>query len=393
MAGFGGEESWRDFRATMQQPVRTKVHEDLAAKRDFRHGSLRSLKSRLDTSKATICSNSRHIINPRSTMIGKAQQIDKIGRSGRELRVRNRTDPWKDPDGPAPMRRATDGPLVTFKASTVKVIKPPTGPGVTGCTLKGESVVAALEKRKHCMESDSPLYAGELDGGLPSDHLMVANALQEEAGLAYERGELVVAEELLTESMRMHEWTFGRSHRIIGYLVDQLAEIHYKQGNFETALPLFERAVELCKTLAGPAHPKTAKAMNNLAVIYHQLQRPSESEGLLRQALEIREDIVAKEIVDVGAAMLEVSGILNNLGIALTAMGRLKDATYHMERALTIHEELLGTEHQITQTSLTNLAAVHRGRGKYKQADKIIDSCQYLNLKTRYSTSSGMGML
>ena len=58
-------------------------------------------------------------------------------------------------------------------------------------------------------------------------------------------------------------------------------------GRYEEALPLYQRSLSICKEQLGANHPDTADSLFNLAVLYHQTQRPTDALTTLQRAIKI----------------------------------------------------------------------------------------------------------
>jgi Tetratricopeptide repeat len=43
-----------------------------------------------------------------------------------------------------------------------------------------------------------------------------------------------------------------------------------REGRYEEAEPLYERALEIFEKVVGPEHPHTTIGLNNLALLYHE---------------------------------------------------------------------------------------------------------------------------
>lgn len=43
-----------------------------------------------------------------------------------------------------------------------------------------------------------------------------------------------------------------------------------REGRYEEAEPLYERALEIFEKVLGPEHPYTTIGLNNLALLYHE---------------------------------------------------------------------------------------------------------------------------
>jgi tetratricopeptide (TPR) repeat protein len=66
-------------------------------------------------------------------------------------------------------------------------------------------------------------------------------------------------------------------------------------GQYDRALPLYESALEICKSELGDRHPSTATSLNNLAVLYYNTDRFSEASQAMTEALHIFEQVLGME--------------------------------------------------------------------------------------------------
>ena len=63
-------------------------------------------------------------------------------------------------------------------------------------------------------------------------------------------------------------------------------------GDYEKALPLYQRALEIIEKVLGPQHPDVATTLNNLAVLYESMGDYEKALPLYQRALEIREKVL-----------------------------------------------------------------------------------------------------
>ena len=64
-----------------------------------------------------------------------------------------------------------------------------------------------------------------------------------------------------------------RNTQMLQQSLNNLAVLYYNMGDYEKALPLYQRALEICEKVLGPQHPDVATTLNNLAELYHQYGR------------------------------------------------------------------------------------------------------------------------
>ncbi len=137
----------------------------------------------------------------------------------------------------------------------------------------------------------------------------------------------------------------------------KLASHEVAQGNGDAAAVLYRRALAKEDAVSGPAHPRIATRLNDLAL----LLPPQEAEPLLRRARDIQQNAF-------GPRHPETAVTLNNLANVLLATGRIREAEALARRALSILEEMLGAGHPRVATGSSNLADILRTRKDFAAA-------------------------
>ena len=97
---------------------------------------------------------------------------------------------------------------------------------------------------------------------------------------------------------------------------------------------------------------------------FYQRGQYKEMEPLLKSALTICEQVLGSEHPD-------TLGSLNNLAILYDEQGKYEQAEPLYQRALEASERVLGPEHPDTLTSLNNLANLYYSQSKYEQAEPL----------------------
>jgi tetratricopeptide (TPR) repeat protein len=106
--------------------------------------------------------------------------------------------------------------------------------------------------------------------------------------------------------------------------------LYDSQGKYESAEPLYQRALDIWERQLGADHPSTATSLNNLAALYH-------------------------------------------------SQGKYESAEPLYQRALDIYERQLGADHPDTANSLHNLALLYQSQGKYELAEPLfLRACSIL---------------
>jgi tetratricopeptide (TPR) repeat protein len=138
----------------------------------------------------------------------------------------------------------------------------------------------------------------------------------------------------------------------------------YAAGNYQSAIPLAQRALELEEKAWGPDHPNVATALNNLASLYRYSGQPAVAESLYRRALDIDERAF-------GPAHAQVARDLSNLASLYYSQKRYADAKPLYQWALATDEKALGPDHPDVATDLNNLAALYESQNRHGDAQPL----------------------
>ena len=84
-----------------------------------------------------------------------------------------------------------------------------------------------------------------------------------------------------------HVW--GKNHSRVATALNELAGLYQAQGQYTTAEPLYQRALQIREIAFGPDHPEVAESLNNLAVLYHLQGQYARAEPLYQRALRMLE--------------------------------------------------------------------------------------------------------
>ena len=82
----------------------------------------------------------------------------------------------------------------------------------------------------------------------------------------------------------------------------ELADL-YRQGKYQEAVKVAERAVEVAEKTFGPHHPRVAISLNNLATLYRLQGRYGEAESFYKLSLDIKERALGSNHPEVATAL------------------------------------------------------------------------------------------
>ena len=200
---------------------------------------------------------------------------------------------------------------------------------------------------------------------LGPEHIDVASAMSNLAGLYVYIGKYIQAEILYQQARGMYEHILGPTHPCVATTINDLALLYREQGWFAQAEPFLEQALALRIQAFGSEHPDVAVSFNNLALIYGDLGKYANSEELYQQALAIEERFL-------GAEHPEVATTLNNIGWLYYRQGRYDLVEAPHLQALAIREKGQGLDHPYVALSLNALGLLYRDQGYYTKAEPFL---------------------
>src|SRR5499427_6973845 len=218
-----------------------------------------------------------------------------------------------------------------------------------GVLHREEGRLAAAEP----LLTESLAIRRKLLGSMDKD---VAVTLVELARLLQDRGRDAEAEPLAREALAIRKQIFGDEHRETATSKNELGLLLLRRGDIAGAEPLFRENLATNQRLLGSGHPNTAAAMGNLALALNAKGELQAAEALVREALEIDRRVF-------GASNPEYAQTLNNLAGPVELQGRLQEAQALIEECLTIVGPSLPREHPRVLVYRVNLARVRIARG------------------------------
>jgi tetratricopeptide (TPR) repeat protein len=124
-------------------------------------------------------------------------------------------------------------------------------------------------------------------------------ALNQEAVDLYRAGDYDRALEVAKRALEVAGKALGPDHPDVAANRNNLAALYYAQGDYAQAGPLFKRALAISEKALGPEHPNVATSLNNLATLYYAQGDYAQAEPLFKRALAIRERALGPDHPDV----------------------------------------------------------------------------------------------
>jgi len=170
--------------------------------------------------------------------------------------------------------------------------------------------------------------------------------LEQKAGRAAE------AERLFTEAVDVGETHLGADHPSIGEALNELSRLLIRQSAFDRAEPVLERLLAIARR-KGERHADVATALAGLAAAKRGLGDHAAAEPLYRQALAIREEVLAPSHMGIVITMEQLSE-------TCASRGNVAEALSLLQRALPRRECAVGADHPTVMAGRTRRAELER---------------------------------
>ncbi len=189
-----------------------------------------------------------------------------------------------------------------------------------------------------------------------------ARALNQLAQLHWRQGRFDLAEPLYRQVYEESRRALGDDHRDTMAYEMNLASVYRARGRFQDAEPLYRHNLETRLRVLGAEHPETLDTMGNLANHYQETGRYEKAEALHRQSLETRRRVL-------GVKAPSTVSEMNNLANDLALLQRYDEAGVMMRETLALKLELYGPAHPTTLNTVSSLGELNASLGNDPEAE------------------------
>ena len=219
----------------------------------------------------------------------------------------------------------------------------------------------------------------KLADGQAVGRIAIANNL---ARLYLETDQLGAAKKVLWHELAVSLGAAPEADLELARTHEMISVVFHKQRKYSQAEPHIRKAIELCESAVGPAHPETAMAWNDLGALEMAIGRHAESIVHLSKALSLLESALNGD--HVGKVTT-----LSNLGLAYAMMQQPAASEPLLQRALRIAEAGYGPADARTAAVLSAYAEALRKLGKKREARDLQKRSQEIQSESvRRSRSS-----
>jgi tetratricopeptide (TPR) repeat protein len=112
--------------------------------------------------------------------------------------------------------------------------------------------------------------------------------LSKEVGELYRSGQYDLAVIVGTRAVEVAEKNVGPNHPDVAQSLNDLAVLYSTQGQYAQAEPLYKRALAIREQALGPNDPLVAQSLKDLAALFRATKRSKEAGTLEQRAARIR---------------------------------------------------------------------------------------------------------
>lgn len=185
----------------------------------------------------------------------------------------------------------------------------------------------------------------------------------QQAMMRAREGDLDGARQLWSEALEELLRVGGQPEFVI-LVMDNIARIDIKQGNYESAELQYRHLIETAIQAYGERSPSLAKGYSDLAELLETQGQFEEAEKLLRQSLSIWESTLGWKHVEVGQC-------LRAIGRTLKEQGKYADAELMFRKALDHVERTHGRTHADVARILNDIAYVTLMMERFEEAEEL----------------------
>ncbi|EGD94938.1 hypothetical protein TESG_02436 [Trichophyton tonsurans CBS 112818] len=157
-------------------------------------------------------------------------------------------------------------------------------------------------------------------------HPEVAKLYHQLSMVYYQTDEKDAAVELARKAVIVTERTMGvdSSDAILSYL--NLSLFEHANGNTQTALVYIRHALELWKIVYGPSHPDSITTMNNAAVMLQHLKKYPDSRKWFESSLAVCDELFGRQSVNTATLLFQLAQALALDQDSKSAVNRMREA-------------------------------------------------------------------
>jgi tetratricopeptide (TPR) repeat protein/transcriptional regulator with XRE-family HTH domain len=212
---------------------------------------------------------------------------------------------------------------------------------------------------------------------------VLKDAMEKEEQRRWAERAVLVTSSVFPQTVEMMTWPLCRRYLSQAQVCTELIQIYtfacteaasllhrtacylYNYALYEQAEPLLRQAIQIKEQVLGPAHPDVALSLTRLADLNIDQGKHEQAESLLHRAMGIQEQSLGPEHPDVASSLTKLAHLYR-------MQGKYERAERLFLRAVCIGEQALGPEHPDLAYTLTRFAVLYAVQGKYMQAEPLL---------------------
>ena len=232
-----------------------------------------------------------------------------------------------------------------------------------------EQAIAYYQQALAMMQQEAPNYTHTLN------HL---------AGIYQDLGDYEKALTLILKAVEINEKYFGENNLQHIILLNDLGLLYYDLGEYKKAKKLYLKAKKIADQTIASDHAQMAILFNNLALLHQDDGDSEQALACFKKAYEIEKKILEESHPDLALS-------LHNIGTVYHDLDNYEKALYYYQAATQIEEAAWGIHHPDLNVSYNNMAFLHLEHGHFEAAkillQKTIYGCTYFNQPLEITTA------
>lgn len=208
---------------------------------------------------------------------------------------------------------------------------------------------------------------------IANHHPLTGSILFGKSELFKIRRDKATAKTLLDQALAMRRGVLKSDHPHIADILHVLAEGYRLDNQYVKALPLYQRALDIRKAAFSgmtTIHPTIADSLNSIGLLYYAQGNYLDAESMLRDALSMREQIYGTNNPPLHPSLAQS---LNNLASVLHATGYMTEAENLYRKALAIKIDVYGSAHPDVALAMNNLALLLKDINNTMEAKSLFE--------------------
>jgi protein TIF31 len=178
---------------------------------------------------------------------------------------------------------------------------------------------------------------------------VLAEEAMEAGKISLAQGQKQIGQELILESLSLHEQIYGILHPEVAKMYHSLSTIYYQTDEKEAAVELARKAVIVTERTLGVDSYDTILAYLNLSLFEHHVGNTKQALRYVRHALDVWKIVF-------GASHPDSITTINNAAVMLQSLKEYPESRKWFEKCYVVCEELFGRQSANAATILFQLA-------------------------------------